>query len=321
MPSQVEPQTHDAQRAPNEATADSGSEDEALRAFNQRAQSQAQNEPEAPTDEPQDDDPPEPDEGEPNDDVDAADTLVEVEYEGETHKLSPKLKDALLRQADYSRNMQALGESKKDYAQRIESATKLIEGAEKYADVIAEGKQIDAQIEQYKAVDWNTLERDDPARASLLAVKYLQLQQTRASLDSKAQALDKSLADERLKVEDAARVEMVKTLSKEFPGGWNDASGKRLGDYVLSQGLTSADLQRVTDAKTVLLWEKARKFDAIEAGKAKALAQTREAPALARPGAPRRAAPAADAQARFQKSTSPEDAVALFEARAGQRKR
>lgn len=321
MPSQVDTQTHAAQRAPNEATADAGSDDEAIAAFNQRAGSQAQTESETPTDVPQEgDELPEAD-ADPEVDDPKPEARVEVEYEGKTYEVEPELREALLRKADYSRQSQAVAEAKKDYAQRIESATKLIEGAEKFAEVIAEGKQLDHQIKQFEGVDWKALRSTDPAQAALLAVELMEFRQARAQLDSKAQTLDRELTAERSKTEDAARAEMVKTLSKEFPGGWNDATGKRLGDYVLSQGLTSADLGRVTDAKTVLLWEKARKFDAIEAGKARALATTREVPPVARPGAPRRAAPVAEAQTRFQKSTSPEDAVALFEARAGQRKR
>lgn len=322
MPTQVDTQTHAAQRAPNEATADAGSDDEAIAAFNQRAGSQATEDPsDEPSDEPSEANAEEAEEADPEADAAAEDALVEVTFEGKTYSVPPAIEKSLLRQADYSRQSQAVAEAKKDYAQRIESATKLIEGAEKFAEVIAEGKQLDHQIKQFEGVDWKALRSTDPAQAALLAVELMEFRQARVQLDSKAQTLDRELTAERSKTEDAARAEMVKTLSKEFPGGWNDATGKRLGDYVLSQGLTSADLGRVTDAKTVLLWEKARKFDAIEAGKARALATTREVPPVARPGAPRRAAPVADAQTRFQKSTSPEDAVALFEARAGQRKR
>lgn len=320
MSSQVETQTQEAQRAPNEATADSGSEDEAVALFNQRAQSQAQNEPETPEDEPQDDRESEPEEGEPDSQVDAAEKLVEVEYEGETHKLSPKLKDALLRQADYSRNMGALAESKKDYAQRIESATKLIEGAEKFAEVIAEGKQLELQIKQFEGVDWKSLRSTDPAQAALMAVELMELRQARVQLDSKAQAIDRDLADGRSKDQTAKQAEMLKTLAKEFPG-WGDEAGAKVTNYAIKSGFTTDEVRNFTDPRLVLALEKARKFDAIQDGKKNALAQTRDVPPVARPGAPRRSAPAVDAQTRFQKSTSPDDAVALFEARAAVRRR
>lgn len=321
MPSQVDTQTQEAQRAPNEATADSGSEDEAIALFNQRAQSQATEDPDdVPTDDPSEVDPQEADEADPDEPTDAEGKLVEVTFEGKAYRLPPEIEKSLLRQADYSRQSQAVAESKKDYAQRIESANKLIEGAEKFAEVIAEGKTIDAQLEGYKAVDWNTLERDDPARASLLAVKFLQLQQTRTSLDSKAQAIERELADGRSKDQAAKQAEMLKVLAKEFPG-WGDEAGERVTKYALKSGYTPQEVGLITDPRLVLALEKARKFDAIQDGKNAALAKTREVQPVARPGAPRRAAPAADAQARFQKSTSPEDAVALFEARAGQKRR
>jgi len=320
MPSQVEQQSHDDPRAPL-ATAESGSEDEAIALFNQRAQSQAtDDQSDEPTDDPGEVDPQEATVADPEELTDAEDNLVEVEFEGKTYSVPPEIQKSLLRQADYSRQSQVVAAAKKDYAQRIESADKLIEGAEKFAEVIAEGKALDAQIKSFDGMDWTALERDDPARASLLAVKLLQLQQARASIDGKAQAIERDLADGRSKDQAAKQAEMLKVLAKEFPG-WGEEAGTRVTTYAIKAGFTPDEIRNFTDPKLVLALEKARKFDAIQDGKNKALAQTREAQPVARPGAPRRTTAVADAQTRFQKSTSPEDAVALFEARAGQRKR
>lgn len=305
----------------SQATAEPGSDDEAIALFNQRAQSQATEDPEdAPSDDPSETDPPEAVEADPEEEVDAKGQLVEVEFEGKTYSVPPEIEKSLLRQADYSRQSQAVAESKKDYAQRIESANKLIESAEKLVEVKAEAKQMDAQLESYQAVDWTTLERDDPARASLLAVKFLQLQQARANLDSKAQGIERDIADGRSKDQQAKQAEMLKVLAKDFPG-WGDEAGERVTRYALKSGYSPQEVGAITDPRLVLALEKARKFDAIQDGKKDALAKTREVPPVAKPGAPRRPTAAVDgAQARFQKSTSPEDAVALFEARAAQRR-
>jgi hypothetical protein len=221
MSTQVDQQPQDDSRPLG--AAEPGSEDEAIEAFNRRLQSEAQTEQDPPADDPDEgatDPEADPEEGEAEPEAaDPAGDLVEVEFEGETFEVPPKLKDALLRKADYSR-----AEAKKDYAQRIESATKLIEGAEKYAEAIAEGKQLEAQIKQFKAVDWKSLRSTDPAQAALMAVELMELRQARVQIDSKAEAINREIADGRSKDQQAKQAEMLKVLAKEFPG-WGEEAG------------------------------------------------------------------------------------------------
>lgn len=322
MPTQVE-QPNQGDLRTETVTADPGSEDEAIAAFNQRRQSQATTEHEdAPADETDDGaDHSEPDEGDPEADADPSDELVEVQFEGETFEVPPKLKDALLRKADYSRSMNALAETKKDYAQRIESIERREAGAEKLAKAMARVETIDAQLEQFKAIDWDKLEAEDPGRASILGLKAMRLQNARVNALEAAKAVDSELVLERQKDVAAKQAAMVKVLEKDFPGGWGNDAGKRVTEYAIKAGFSPDELRQLTDPRTVLLLEKARKFDAIQDGKREAMAKAKEAPALARPGAPRRSNPVADVQARFHKTNSPEDAVALLEARAQTRRR
>lgn len=323
MPSQVNPQPQGDPRTDvdydDPANADPGSEDEAIAAFNQRRQSKAQSQSDdAPADDADEGaDDPEAEQAEPDDDADPTADLVEVTFEGKPYTVPPEIKDALLRKADYSRSMNAVAEVKKDYAQRVETAERLIENAEKLAEAKAEVRAIDAQIKQFEAIDFDALEAADPARASVTALRLMQLQRARDLVASKEQSIAQSLAADKQKDHDAKVAEMVKTLEAKFPG-WGDEAGAKVSKYAIEAGWTPSELRTLTDPRVVLILEKARKFDAIQTGKQKAIAEARQqAQPMARPGAPRRANPATDAQTRFSKSKSPDDAVALFEARAG----
>jgi len=320
MSTQVETQSHDEQRTSQEVTAPRGSEDEAIAAFNQRHKSQAQNEPETPEDEPQDDPAPEPEEGEPEGEDEPAETLVEVEYEGEKHKLSPKLKDALLRQADYSRRMAEVSETKKDYAQRMESAQLLIEGAEKRAEALADIRLLDSRLKAFEGLDWQQLRITDKAEFAAASAEFQALRIDRGDAASKLNELDAKLAGERQKDVGAKQAEMLKVLAKDFPG-WGEEAGAKVTTYARKSGYTDEDIRNFTDPRLVLALEKARKFDAIQDGKAAAQSKAREAQPVAKPGAPRRPNPSNDAMQRFQKSTSPDDAVAVFQARAAAKQR
>lgn len=323
MPFQVNPQPHGEPRTDvdtdDQAPADPGSEDEAIAAFNQRRQSQArdQDEDEDPADEPEGDPDPDADEADPDPEDEPEGDLVEVTFEGETAKVPAKFKDALLRKADYSRAMNAVAEVKKDYAQRSESLERREASIEKLSQALAEVRAIDAQLEQFKTVDWDKLEAEDPARASVLGLKVMRLQQARVNAQGAAEAVDRELVAERRKDLQARQAEMVKTLEKEFPG-WGDEAGAKVTRYAVEAGWSAEEIREFADPRLVLVLEKARKFDAIQAGKKQALETARrESQPVARPGAPRRSNPVMDVAARFSKSKSPEDAAALFEARAG----
>jgi len=243
-----------------------------------------------------------------------------VEFEGEHFNVPPKLKDALLRKADYSRNMNALAEAKKDYAQRIESADKLIEAAEKLAEAKAQIRAIDVQIKSFEGVDFDKLESENPAQASLLALKLMRLQQSRDAAVASEQSVADTVAAQRQKDTSAKQAEMLKVLAKDFPG-WGEEAGAKVTAYARKVGYSDEDIRNFTDPRQVLALEKARKFDAIQDGKKEAVNKAREAQPVAKPGAPRRANPANDALQRFQKSTSPADAEAVFQARAAVKQR
>lgn len=299
-------------------THEPGSDDEAIALLNQRAQSKATEASDTPTDEleadPEDGTADEGGDPEPEDEAD--ETAVEVEFEGATYKVPPQLKDAILRKADYSRHVQEVTAQKKDYAQRIEAANRMAEGAEKLAEGLAKVRMIDARLEEFKAVDFEKLETEDPAKASVLAVRLLQLQRARDNAASEAKGIGEQIAKERAEALDAKRADMVKTLAKELPG-WGEELGTKISKYALDSGFTSQELQQLTDPRVVVALDKARKFDAIQAGRAAAVAKAKETPAqVLKPGQPRRADKSSEAMQGFQKSRSPEDAVKVLMARA-----
>lgn len=326
MSTQVDQQPQDDPRT-EQANAEPGSEDEAIAAFNQRRQSEAQTEQDPPADDPEEGatDPeadPEEGEAEPGE-ADPAGELVEVEFEGETFEVPPKLKDALLRKSDYSRSMNALDAVKKDYAQRVESIERREQGVEKVAKALAKVEAIEAQLEQFKSVDWDKLEEEDPARASILGLKAMRLQKAHADALTDAKSVDAELVAERNKDLESRQAEMVKTLDKEFPGGWGDDAGKRVSEYALKAGYTPQELRTLTDPRLVIALEKARKYDASKKGAEEAVAKAKKAgvPPVAKPGARVNANDKVrDLEGRFLKSKSPEAAEALFEARAARRR-
>lgn len=311
MDKQVE--TPNPQEEAEQPNFEAGSEDEAANAFAKR-DSEVDRSTETPEDEPEADADEEPGDGEPEE-ADAAEKLVEVEYEGKTYEVPPEIEKAVLRQADYSRKMNEVGAKEKEAQQRIETADKLIEGAEKYAKVLAKTEQIDAQLAQFEGTDWARLEAENPAQASLMGLKVLQLQQAKTNAVSEGEKLQSQLDTERAKTNDAKRGEMVKALAKDLPG-WGDELGQKITQYAISKGYSVDEIRSVTDPRWVIAMDRARKFDALQESKASIKAKAKDAPPVVKPGARRPAVSNVDsAMARLKQSNSLEDAEAAFLAR------
>ncbi|MES2958464.1 MAG: hypothetical protein V4792_09760 [Pseudomonadota bacterium] len=299
-----------------------GSEDEAIAAFNKRAQpaDQATNPGDEPEDQPDPADEPDADADTEADEADPdaepeADELVEVEIGGKTFKVPAEVEKAVLRQSDYSRKMNEVGAKEKAFTERLELIDDMEKTAEKRVEHMAEIKAIDKRIKAFDGVDWAKARASDPANAALAAVELMELRQQRQTIAAESKSLGAELSEGKRKLLDDKRADMNAALQKDLKG-WGDELGTKVTKFAISLGYTPADIGQITDPKWVIAMDKARRYDELQASKTAIKAKAQDAPPVAKPGAPRRSSGAQDATARFAKSKSPEDAVALFMARA-----
>jgi ubiquitin len=109
----------------------------------------------------------------------------DVELEGETFKLPKKVKDAVLRNKDYTQKTQELASQRKiveDKQQYVEAREQFIQHAFKEA---AEVEAIKTQLAQFDSVDWNSLIQSDPQQAMRLNFAKQQLSQGLQTAETK----------------------------------------------------------------------------------------------------------------------------------------
>lgn len=292
-----------------------GSEDEAVSALLKKDgidPAEPENEPVAESDE-------EPVEGEPAAE-EKTEALVEAELEGKTYKVAPEVEKALLRQADYSRHMNEVSKKDKALTQRLEQAEKLVQGAEKYAEVLSEIKGIDAQIKRFEALDWGRVRSENPAEYAALSADFNTLRLNKEQTQQRAKGINAEIDEARNAVSADKRKEqseaMAKVLDKELPG-WQGDAGQLLTQYAIGKGYTPEQIgaKAMEDPLWAVAMDKARKFDALQTGKAAIKAKAQDAPQVLKPGSSRTPDTKLDAMARLRKSKSSEDAVAAFLAR------
>lgn len=308
--------------AEESVSAEAGSLEAAALAFSKRETSQeeapegeaADDAEDTATDEPES----EAEEGQAEEDSDTEQDFAEVEVEGITLKVpkdaAQKLKDGVLRQSDYSRKMNELADERKKTAERIERADRLAAAADKLAEAKAGKLLAEYQAQQFAQVDWATLEQEDPAKASLLAVKAMHAQQMLRNADAAIAAAESSVSG----VKDAGlaekRQEMFKSVEEKLKVKWTNEMGADMTKYATEIGVDFGTLSTLTDPGVLIALHKAKQFDELQAKRANLKPVKAVTPVL-KPGAPRKTDPKSDALARLRKSNSVDDAAAAFLAR------
>lgn len=298
--------------------AEQGSEEAAIAALSQLGKS-TETENQEPLSKPE----PGTDEEKPDEDEVSEDTkdeeeskpaLVEVEYEGKQYSVPEEIKGALLRQSDYSRKMNEIGTTEKTLKQRTEQAEMYVQGAVDFADALAEVKEFDRQIARFEKVNWAEVRANNPSEYAALYADIQNLKSGKAEALDKVRQIDANLKKTRETSFSERRNVMVGELQKNLKG-WGDELGTKITRYAVENGYTLEDVSQVTDSRWVVLADKARRYDEIQKSKAGLKEKVQNVPQITKPGAPRNPDKSSEAMARFRKSTSTEDAIALLEAR------
>jgi hypothetical protein len=172
-----------------------------------------------------------------------ADDLEEIEFEGEKVKVSKKVKEGLLRQADYTRKTQEVAELRKALGAQLESAGTT---QKEYVEALADVRSYDAQLKRYENVDWATLEATNPEAANSHWRIYSQLKDARAAADKTATEKKQSLSLDAQRAR-ATRIQEVATELQKILPEWapDNEFERQLAKYGTANKLSPQD---ITDA-------------------------------------------------------------------------
>jgi hypothetical protein len=265
------------------APEDTGSLDAAARAFEQREEAEAT--PEADAEDSEADPDAEASDGDSDEDTEPE--LTDVTVEGVTLSL-PKdqaeaIQKATLRQADYSRKMNEVSAKEKQAAQLLDTAEKMRQGAEKFADVLANIRMMDQQIKQYEGLDWQKLRAEDPGNYAAYAADLQTLKLDKQRVEMQGRQVAHEVEQSTGQAMQAKRQEMFESLKKSLPG-WSNEMGEKITEYAVASGMAFDTLSKLTDPAVVVALEKARKFDALQKSKTELKAKVKDAPPVLKPG-------------------------------------
>lgn len=165
---------------------------------------------------------------------------VEVEYEGETFKVPAKLKDAVLRQADYTKKTTEVANQRRE----VEQQRELVAAASRSVESIAALTVIDQQIKQLQQVDITGWSQDQINAAELRLLGLQRQAETLTSQITEAQTQqEQHEAAEMAKQRDAAIAEASKSIPK-----FTDERRTELETLAVELGIDADAIKSITSA-------------------------------------------------------------------------
>lgn len=205
-------------------------------------------------DDPQDDQP------EPAGLLEAESDDEEIDYEGEKFRVPKKLRDAFLRQQDYTQKTQSVAEQRKAVEAHAQQIQQQAQAQQQHIAEYAEAFALDSQLKQYQDVNWQQLIDQDPVQAMKLDRQMRELQQRR---DQVVSSVTQKQQQQTLQVqrENARRLQEGQAVLEREIKGWSPETGKELIKFGQELGFNAEELSQVNDPRAVKLLHKAWQFD------------------------------------------------------------
>lgn len=220
-------------------------------------------------------------------------TFADLELDGTVYQVPPKLKDAFMKNADYTQKTQELAHQRETLDQvRTLAEQRQIEAA--FGNSIQAEQQelhvIDAYLAQAGKVDWASMNTDQILR------QKIELDQIKERRDGILRSIDEKRG--KFKSEVDAKITELRSKSREIASksikDFSEETEKSVRSFAAKSGLAEAEINNVLlDPRSYQIIWKAMQFDAISASTGKV---TQAVDKVLRPGASSDKMPAQVAQ-------------------------
>lgn len=214
------------------------------------------------------------------------DNSVEIAYEGKAYKVPKELKDAFLRNADYTVKTQDVADRRREVDERF----KALQVQERLLDQTLEQRvelhSLQKQIAQFEQIDWQSLADTDPVQATKLNIQYQQLQR---QAGMKYQELQQAQAQtEQLTAQQRQQmlVQAQSELKARLPD-FTPQTAEKIKATARDYGISQQELDSLIDPRYVHVLHDAMKWRSLQAEKPKAMQKVAEAPKAIKSEAPR----------------------------------
>lgn len=193
---------------------------------------------------------------------------AEIELDGELYEVPAKLKDAVLRQQDYTKKTQELAEQRRAIQEQQAQLQKNAEVEAKFRQEKTELDTIYGQIQQYEAIDWQGLASENVSQYLALKEKRDQLQKT---LDTRATALNQAIQQFVQEQQNTSQQKLAKAMDeiKQAIPNFNQETAQSLRSALQTYGFAEDEVSYTPfnhDARYIKLLHDAHQFRQLKKG-------------------------------------------------------
>lgn len=170
----------------------------------------------------------------------------EVEYEGKRYALPKELKDAILRQSDYTRKTQELAQQREQSTAEIAAEKARIEADRANFQAAARLVALDDRLQQFANVDWQAFSQSDPVAAQQQFFQYQQLKDARGGLVAQIQQHESQRALQEREATARAMQQANEVLGREIKG-WSPEVAKELRAVAKSLGADDKSVDSIRE--------------------------------------------------------------------------
>lgn len=168
----------------------------------------------------------------------------EVEYEGKRYAVPKELKDAVLRQADYTRKTQELAQTRQQAEADFANQKARIEAERANIQAVSRLTAMDDRLQQYQGVDWQQLSQTDPVRAQQEFFQYQQLKDSRQQFVAQVQQHEGQRAMQEQQ-ETAQRLQQASESLKREISNWSPEYAQELRSVAKQLGADERELDGI----------------------------------------------------------------------------
>lgn len=206
----------------------------------------------------------------------SADDAEEVEYEGKAYRLPKELKEALLRQQDYTRKTQEVASQRKAVEQLAEQVRMQTEFQQAHLPKLVEIQSIDAQLKQYAQVNWAELAAENPAQCMTLQMQRNALKEQADGLRGELGRLAHEHGEKATQMRQQAQARCIEEVRKDIKGFDADML-RSIDDTARTFGFSGDELAQVTDPRVVKVLHAAMQYQKLQGSKSIADKKVQEA--------------------------------------------
>jgi hypothetical protein len=222
--------------------------------------------------------------------TDSDPSVIELEVDGEKVALTKEeIEAGYKRQKHYTQSMQNLAREKQEQAEFVKAQ---MESVTQMSRELGQLHQIDATLEQYRNVDWQTLEATDPTSFGVHLAKFNDLRARRGDVVNQIGQKQHQLTAKQQEVFATQTKEAAAHMATVVPG-FGEQHLKQMKDFGLKLGFNAQELAAIADKRVMEALYKASAYDKAQAETKKAVKTVAALPTRAAKPAPA-AKPAAE---------------------------